>query len=296
MSAGIRNRRGVALLIVVALLGVLAVLAGMTALAARVSTSSAFASLERLELRTAIDSAAARSAVQLANEEDRWFSDGRLYEMEIGDVALDVRIVAEPGRFDLNQGNTETLAALLEELDVSTLTARRIAGAVSDWRDEDDDVGENGAESAAYRADGRTGPGNRPFLAVEEFRQVLGVDAALYARAAPYLTIHGGEAVAGRYAPPALIAATGISRGDALRILSAREGSRPIPEVNGAAQFDPAQPAVYALLIEAQARSGARMSREIIISLPGEEGLYDTLSRHSHVFGYGDFLDPESDA
>lgn len=290
------SRRGIALLIVIGLLAVLAMAAGMTALAARVSTSAAFASLERLELRTAIDSAVARTAVQLSREDDRWMADGRLYEMEIGDVSLRIRALAEPGRYDLNQGNVETLTALLEELEVPTLTARRIAGAVADWRDEDDDVGDDGAEASAYRADGRPPPGNRPFIAVEEFRQVLGVDAALYAAAAPYLTLYGGEAVTGRYAPPRLIEATGVSAGDTRRILSAREGNRSIPAVNGSAQFDPAQPAAYAIFVEAEAVSGARLSREVIISLPGAESLYETLSRHSHVFGYADFLDPEPDA
>lgn len=290
------SRRGIALLIVVALLGTLAMTAGMAALAARISTSAAFASLERLEMRTAIDSAVARTAVKLADEEERWIADGRLYEMEAGNVSLRVRAVAEPARFDLNIGNVEILAALLEELQVPARSARRIAGAVADWRDEDDQAGDDGAEAEAYRADGRTPPGNRAFIAVEEFRQVLGVDATIYAAAEPYLTIHGGEAVSGRHAPPRLIRATGVSAGDARRILSARQGQRDIPEVNDSAQFDPAQPAAYAIFIEAVAASGARLSREIIISLPGSEGLYDTLSRHSHVYGYADFLDPEPEA
>lgn len=290
------GRRGISLLIVVALLGLLSVTAGMAALSARVSASSAFASLERLQLRAAIESATARTAVQLSGEEDRWLADGRLYEMEIGDTALRVRAVAESARFDLNQGNVETLAALLEELGVSALTSRRIAGALSDWRDEDDDVGENGAESSAYRAAGLAAPGNRPFLAVEEFRQLLGVDASIFEAARPYLTLNGGEAVIGQLAPPLLIAATGISPADTRRILSARRSNRDIPEVTDSVQFDPSQPHIYSVFIEADSPSGARLSREIVISLPGETGLYDTLSRNSHVYGYADFLDPEPDA
>ncbi|WP_109261204.1 type II secretion system minor pseudopilin [Hyphobacterium indicum] len=287
------SRRGMALLIVVALLGVLAMAAGMTALATRVSAASAFASLERVELRTAIETAVARTAVKLADEEARWIADGRLYETEAGDVHLRIRAVAEPARFDLNSGNVETLAALLEALNVPPLAARRIAGAVSDWRDGDDVSGDNGAEAAAYRAANRPSPGNRPFIAVEEFRQVLGVDAAIYAAAEPYLTLHGTEAVAGRYAPPRLIRAAGVSAGDARRILAARNNNSDLPETTDSAQFDPAQPAAYAIFVEAEAGSGARLLREIIISLPGSEGLYDTLSRHSHVFGYADFLEPE---
>jgi general secretion pathway protein K len=290
------GQRGVSLLIVVALLGLLSVTAGMAALSARVSASSAFASLERLQLRAAIESAAARTAVQLSGEEDRWLADGRLYEMEVGRIALGVRAIAGSGRFDLNHGNVEILAALLEELGVSALSSRRIAGALSDWRDEDDDVGEHGAESSAYRAAGLDAPGNRPFLAVEEFRQVLGVDAAVFDAARPFLTLNGGEAVIGQLAPPQLIAATGISPADTRRILSARRSNREIPEAADTVQFDPEQPHIYTLFIEADAPSGARLSREIVISLPGEEGLYDTLSRHSHVYGYADFLDPEPDA
>ncbi|MEE2525566.1 hypothetical protein V0U79_04250 [Hyphobacterium sp. HN65] len=289
------DRRGLSLLIVIALLGTLAVTAGMAALAARISTSYAFAGMERLQLDNAIDSAVARTAVRLSNEDDRWIADGRLYEMQINGLGLRIRAQAEPGRFDLNHGSAETLTALLEDLDVSSLTARRIAGAMIDWRDEDDTVGENGAEATAYRAAGQMPPGNRAFLAVEEFRNVLGVDDGIYQRAAPYLTIHGGEAVAARYAPPALIEAAGVSAGDARRIVSARRGNRPPPESDGAARFDPAQPAIYALFVEAEAASGARLAREVIVSLPGEQSLYDTLSRHSHVFGYADFLDPEPD-
>lgn len=289
------GRRGISLLVVIALLGTLAVTAGMTALAARISTAYAFAGMERLELDNAIESAVARTALRLSDEEDRWFADGRLYEMRIDEIDLRIRAQAEPGRFDLNHGTAETLTALLEDLDVSALTARRIAGATLDWRDDDDTVGDNGAEATAYRAAGLMPPGDRPFLAVQEFRNVLGVDDAIYERAAPYLTIHGGEAVAARYAPPGLIEAAGVSPGDARRIVSARRGNRPPPESGGAAQFDPAQPAVYAIFVEAEAGNGARLAREVIISLPGEESLYDTLSRHSHVFGYADFLDPEPD-
>ncbi|WP_421792900.1 general secretion pathway protein GspK [Hyphobacterium sp.] len=293
-----RSRRGIALLMVVALLALLSVAAGMTALSARTSASSAFASLERLELRASIDSVVARAAIQLADENDgtRWRADGRLYEIAIGDIELDIRIVAENGRFDLNQGNPEILAALLEEIEISPLAARRISGAFADWRDEDDDVGQNGAESAAYRADNRPPPGNRPFIAVEEFRNVLGVDRDVFSRVEPYLTLYGTEAVSAEIAPPLLIEAAGVSSGDARRILSARARGGEPPEIDGSAGFDPDQPAVYAIFIEAEAGSGARMAREVIIHLPGEEDLYDVLSRHSHVFGYAEFLNPEPDA
>lgn len=287
------GRRGISLLIVVALLGALAVTAGMAALSARISTSHAFADRERLELEAAIDSAVARTAARLSRAEPDWIADGRLYEMRVGDISVRIRPIAESGRFDLNQGDVAVLAALLEARGVSSASARRIAGAVADWRDEDDVVAENGAEAAAYRAESLPGPGDRPFLAVAEFRNVLGVDEVIYDAIAPYLTVHGGDSVAASLAPPALIEAAGISAGDARRILAARRANRPLPRLDNDTRSQPPQPGIYAFFIEAEAPNRAQRARQVIVSLPGEEGLYDTLSRHSHVMGYADFLDPE---
>jgi general secretion pathway protein K len=287
------GRRGIALLIVVALLGALAMTAGMAALSARLSTSHAFADLEQLELSAAIDSAAARTAFHLSQADAEWIADGRLYEWQVDGLTVRVRPLAEAGRFDLNRGDVSVLAALMEDQNVPPLTAGRIAGAVADWRDADSDVGDNGAEAAAYRAEGRPPPPNRPFLAVAEFRSVLGVDEAIFETLAPYLTVNGGDTVAARLAPPELIEAAGLSAGQARRILAARRANRPLPVLDDAAPADPAQSGVFALFIEVDAPNHAMRAREIIISLPGEEGLYDTLSRHSHVMGYADFLDPE---
>lgn len=286
-------RNGVALLVVVALLAMLSVTAGMAALASRTSASSVFVSLERLELRAALESAVARTALALSDESEPWRPDGRLYELEFDTITVQVRILAEAGRFDLNRGNPETLSLLLEELGVSALSAQRIAAATADWRDEDDDVQSNGAESSAYQAAGLPPPGNRPFIAVEEFRNVLGVDREIYAAAEPYLTLSGTEAVAADIAPPMLLEAAGVSRGDARRILSARTRGGRAPEIDGQPGFESSQPATYAVFLTAISNAGASMTREVMIHLPGEEALYDVLSHHSHVSGYAEFLNPE---
>ncbi|WP_421785410.1 hypothetical protein [Hyphobacterium sp.] len=289
------GRRGIALLIVVALLGTLSVTASMTALAARQSTSHAFADLEQLELAAAIDAATARTALALSRDDDPWIGDGRLYEIRIDDIVVHVRALAETGRFDLNRGDIAVLDALLVERDISPLTARRIANAVADWRDPDDDVRESGAEAAAYRANRLPPPPNRPFLAVAEFRNVLGVDEAIFTTIAPFLTINGGETIAAVYAPAELISASGLSDSEARRILAARRANRPPPVLSDAAQADPSSSGIYAVFIEAEGTGRAQRAREIIISMPGEATLYDRLSQHSHVMGYADFLDPESD-
>ncbi|MEE2565722.1 type II secretion system minor pseudopilin [Hyphobacterium marinum] len=293
------NRRGYALLVVVAVLGVLSVAAGLTALSARTSTAGARADLDQVRYRAAIEAGAARAAAGLLREDeaDRWSPDGRAYEFELDGLTVTVRPVAETGRFDLNRGNPETLAALLEAVGVDRRAALTVAGAVPDWRDEDDDRGQNGAEAPSYRAENLPPPGNRPFVAVEEFRRVLGVDAEIYRLVAPYLTIHGGEQVAALYAPPTLLEALDLPRGDASRILAARRTGAPPPEIAETGAFDPGSGARYALFIEVTASSGAGLARIVTVQLPGEDAAMDVLGRTPLPLGAAvRLLEPESDA
>jgi len=77
----------------------------------------------------------------------------------------------ESCRLDLNTANYETLRRLPGMTD-------EIAGAIVDWRDEDETVSENGSESQAYAAAGYRAK-NAPFETVEELRLVTGMTPEL---------------------------------------------------------------------------------------------------------------------
>jgi type II secretory pathway component PulK len=82
-------------------------------------------------------------------------------------------LVDETSKLNLNTTPIEALRLLPGMTDP-------IAGAIVDWRDEDDDISDNGAESGTYlgRADGYRAK-NAPFEAVEELQLIEGMTPEL---------------------------------------------------------------------------------------------------------------------
>ena len=79
----------------------------------------------------------------------------------------------EAAKLNLNTATREMLEALPR-------MTPQMAGSIIDWRDEDDEISENGAESSAYLL--RTPPypvKNAPFDSVEELRLLFGAEPAL---------------------------------------------------------------------------------------------------------------------
>ena len=106
-----------------------------------------------------------------------------------------MRVVDELGKVDLDMADANLLAALLRQLGSDPQQAMRVAGAIVDWRDADNlsqPVG--GAEDPAYASAGLAwGAKDAAFDSVAELEQVLGMRPALYAAAAPHLTMYSGN-------------------------------------------------------------------------------------------------------
>jgi len=96
----------------------------------------------------------------------------------------------------LNQADAVLLSRLMQVLGQPPEVGDALAAAILDWRDGDalsQPVG--GAEDDDYAAAGRDyGAKDAPFESIAELEQVLGMTPALYARLAPYLTLHSGRA------------------------------------------------------------------------------------------------------
>src|SRR5690606_5707244 len=110
-----RRARGVALILVMWLVVLMAALVGAFALAARieymqgrtlysgvVAEQAARAGLEYAMTRVALD-----------DPRQRWLPDGRPYCMAFEGAELEVRIVDESGKIDLNGADVQLLTALL---------------------------------------------------------------------------------------------------------------------------------------------------------------------------------------
>ncbi|HRP73669.1 MAG TPA: type II secretion system protein GspK [Luteimonas sp.] len=209
------HARGVALVLVLWLTALLAALVGAFAMTAQV---------EYLRGRTLggglVATQAARAGLEFAmtrvSDPDparQWLTDGRRYRWAFADAEVEIRIVDESGKIDLNAADAATLAALLRAVGAGPRDADAVAAAIVDWRDADDlTQPQGGAEDPQYAAAGRPyGAKDAPFETVAEVEQVLGMTPALYAALAPHLTIYSGLPVPDtRFATSAALQALGI--------------------------------------------------------------------------------------
>lgn len=224
-----RRERGAALLLVLWLIALLTALIGAFALTAR---------MEALQGRILSGGARAQelaragveySLVRLADTEPttRWLPDGRSYRWSYAGGEVELQIVDETGKVDLNQAGQPLLTALMQTQGVDREQAGRIASAIVDWRDADPltQVG-GGAEDPDYAAAGRPyGAKDAPFETVAEVEQVLGMTPELYARLEPYLTLYSGRGEPDpTYAQAPVLTAMGL---DAATYLTQRRSPAP---------------------------------------------------------------------
>lgn len=275
------GRRGVILVAVVALLGGLAAVAALAAMAAQVSLRGSLADQEQARLRLAVETAAARAAVNLTLEDPaaRWVPDGRAYSVRLDDVELTVRVVAEIGRFDLNQGDPGLLQALLVRQGVELRTATIVAQGLQVWRTPSQDP--VARFDSAYAAAGLPQPGRRPLIAPEEFRRVIGVDGALYEAVRPYLTVTGAPAPEPVFAPRELLLAMDLPAAQVQQILAGRRRNAAPGGEGGPAPFG----GQLAVLVEARAPSGAALAREIGLALDAANGEFQITWRRPMKIG-----------
>ncbi|MGV8960533.1 MAG: general secretion pathway protein GspK [Stenotrophomonas sp.] len=217
---------GAALVLVLWLVVLLTAVVGAFALTAKV---------EHLQGRLLDETAAAQeqaragveyalSRLQGADRQPDWQPDGRRHRWQFDGRQVELRIVDEAGKVDLNQADAALLAAVLQAVGSDPARAQQLAGAIVDWRDRDDlrqPVG--GAESADYAAAGLPfGAKNMPFESSAELQRLLGMDAALYAQLAPLVTVFGGSRPDPRFAPAPVLTAMGL---DAVLLLAQREAA-----------------------------------------------------------------------
>lgn len=211
------RQRGAALLLVMWLILLLSGLVAGYAAAARIESMQG----NGLARGTA-STEAARAGVEYAasrlldpDPARRWASDGRSYRFAFDGAQVEVAVRDEAGKIDLNTAGHALLLEFFVALGENRDAATRLAGAILDWRDEDSLTQvAGGAEDANYRAAGLAwGAKDAPFETVAELEQVLGMRPALYASAAPHLTVFSGAAMPdARSADGIVLQAMGVDR------------------------------------------------------------------------------------
>ena len=185
--------RGIALVIVLWGLVLLAVIAAAFTTETRTEVTLARNHLENAKAKALADAGvhAAMLGLHHREVEKRWRADGTVYSMASGEGEVAIVIADEAGKIDLNAAPDELIGGLFAAVGLEEVSAASLAAAIADFRDPDDETHLGGAEDGEYRAAGLAwGPKNKPFEAVEELHQVLGMTRQLYVLAAPGLTVH----------------------------------------------------------------------------------------------------------
>jgi general secretion pathway protein K len=190
MNPGGRNRsrqRGRGLLLVLWLIALMTALVGGFALAARVENLQG-----QVMSRGLVASNAARAGLEYAlirvedqDQRRQWRPDGSPNRWSYAGAEIEVRLIDENGKVDLNQADASLLTALLVRVgegQVGQEQAARFAAAIVDWRDPDQlTQPAGGAEDQDYEGAERPyGAKDAEFESVAELEQVLGFTSGAF--------------------------------------------------------------------------------------------------------------------
>lgn len=193
-----RRQRGVALIMVLWITVMLTVIGGTLAFAMRSEVAAARNAVSFAQVRAAADGAVDRMAFELLRPRtpEAWKPDGTQRTWQDGEVAVAAVAVDESAKIDLNAAPDALLKSLLVARGgLDDAAAAAMVDVIADWRDDDELRRPNGAEAGDYRAaNSRYVPSNRRFESVPELSRVLGMTPVLYARLAPAITVHSGQA------------------------------------------------------------------------------------------------------
>lgn len=282
------RNRGAALLMVLWLMVLLIGLLAVFALSARTEGLQAHYLARSAVARYAAEAGLELAVLRLQSDDEarRWVADGRPYRFSLEEEAVEVRIVDETGKVDLNAATPDLLIGLMRALGTDELRAQAIAGAIIDFRDSDDLLNAvGGAEDREYAAAGLPyGAKDAGIVTIEELQQVLGMDADLYRRMRPYLTVHSGQVRPDpTYAPAPVLEAMGLTPEEVKRIVTLRElpPGQGLPTRPDGGELAPRGTGTYSISSRATRRDGtqARITMTLRLGGTGASGsLYTPLA------------------
>ncbi len=225
---GGNRQKGVALVLVLWILLLVTISTGAYTLMARMDQLEAHTVISSTRARMAAESGISLAVLALRDPDEltRLVPDGRPYTFQVEDVVVEVRVTDERGKVDINVANESTLIQLFQGNGLAEDEAAYLAAAILDWVDTDEIERTNGAELPAYSRVGLdVGPGNRPFLMIEEVLQVLGMPWDLFKKIEPGLSVFSKSGSPDpAYAPlEALLALPDMTEEDALNFIAERE-------------------------------------------------------------------------
>lgn len=284
----LKRESGIALILVLWITTLLTLIASSFIHAMRTDINIVGNSVTRARLDAATSAAVHRALLEIAKPEqfaDRWKSDGVPQSWQFHDMTIQLSILDESGKIDINSGNEALIRGLFRSQGLSDEQAAALSDAVGDWRDPDSLKRPRGAEEPEYTAAGLPyKPNNAPFQSIDELRLVLGMTPELFQRIAPQITIYSRQPgvntqIASR---DVLRAVPGVTDAHVDDYLAQREAARnarlPIPVFAPAQNFQSFRNGVVTIRAEAQAEDGSAFVREAVaLRLPNPKRSYTFL-------------------
>lgn len=256
----------------------LAVAAGSFSLSMRRETGVVRNLVEAAQAEQLAEGGVRRGMLELLNpdQDSRWPRDGGIQDVEIGGASVQVAIRDEGGKVDINGAPSELLDGLLMVAGVEDDRRLVLVDAILDWRDPSEEHRLHGPSEADYRGAGYAyGPRNGPFRDIEELRLVYGMTTDLYARLAPWITVHTGAAgINPKVAPrTVLLALPGVEAAQVDSYLQQRrqhrESQLPPPAFagTGGAYLSGASGIAYSVAAFARLPGGTQAGIEAVVGL-----------------------------
>jgi general secretion pathway protein K len=190
------GHKGFALVLVLWVLSLLTIMAGSFALTMQREASVAAGSRNNAQVIAVAESGLAIAELMLMNpgQQQRWRTDGSIYQIDYAGFKVRVRLLAETGKIDINSADQTLLQGFMAHAPVEPESQAKLVGAILDWRDEDDLININGAEKEAYKDAGLSyRPRNKPFQSIEELQLVLGMNEQVFKWLENLVTVYSGQ-------------------------------------------------------------------------------------------------------
>ena len=190
------QQRGMALVLVLWVISLLTIMAGSFTLSMRREASITAGIKNNTQAMAVAESGIAMAELMLLNpdQNQRWRTDGSIYEIITTDAKVRVRLLSETGKIDINKADQVLLEALMTYVPSNSEQRSKLVGAILDWRDADDLVHSEGAEKQEYKEAGLSyEPRNKPFQTLEELQLVLGMNEAAFLQIEPLITVYSGQ-------------------------------------------------------------------------------------------------------
>lgn len=274
------RQSGLALVIVIWILTLLTLMAGSFAISMRRESSVSYAITANAKALALAESGIHLAEFNLlrADPEQRWLSNGSIYETSGPDSRMRIRIFSEAGKVDINMSGEAQLEAVLKSVLADDWQRQHLLNAILDWRDVDDDTRTQGAEKRQYKLAGLTyGPSNAPFQSLEELQLVLGMNETLFNAIQPYITVYSATAeVNRRDAAPELLNILAADLKD--RAIQDQSPQNGISDADNAGdnQDDLGQTfasdnQTYTIIVEVQMQQEASAGLEVVVQSQGSE-------------------------